>query len=113
MPRDRSRLATEVAQASTTGRRPIVRSDVRRPSIDPFRRAMSRRGFIALAGSSASVLLLAACSGPAATQQPAPAAPAPAAPAPAAPGAPAPAAKAGPGGFSGGGPLKAQLNAHF
>src|SRR5439155_13537752 len=50
---------------------------------------------------------------PAATQQPAPAAPAPAAPAPAARGAPAPAAKAGPGGFSGGGSLKIQLNAHF
>src|SRR5437867_3159851 len=71
-----------------------------------------------LAGSGASVFLLAACGGPASPQAPAPAAPAAPAPAPApaapgAPAAPAPAAKAGPGGFSGGGSLKIQLNAHF
>src|SRR5436853_7884128 len=95
--------------------------DQRHSELSPARH-VSRRAFLALAGSGASVLLLAASGGAPPAQQPAPAAPAPApaapasgAPAPAAPasGAPAPAAKAGPGGFSGGGSLKLQLNAHF
>jgi multiple sugar transport system substrate-binding protein len=61
-------------------------------------RSISRRSFLLLAGSTTSLVLLAACGGAPTAQQPA---------------APSGAAQAGPGGFSGGGSLKIQLSAHF